>query len=90
MISQSLGQKNSVIISDDSIIFNALRDNTNFSVQLFDSGYIESINNISKVDLLIIDNKTINNSNIPLHRVNNLVNLTSQQIVKSEINLQKP
>jgi hypothetical protein len=89
MILQSLGKKNSVIISNDSIIFNVLRDNTNFPVQLFDSGSVESINNISKVDLLII-NKNINNSNIPLYRVNNLVNLTSKQIIKSEINFQKP
>tara|TARA_B110000503_G_scaffold140155_1_gene230305 strand:+ start:3981 stop:4601 length:621 start_codon:yes stop_codon:yes gene_type:complete len=90
MTSLNLGQKNFVIISDDSIIFNALRDNTNFPVQLFDSGSVESINNISKVDLLIIDKKTINNSNIPLYRVNHLVNLTSKKIVKSEINFQKP
>ena len=67
MTSLNLGQKNFVIISGDSIIFNALRDNTNFPVQLFDSGSVESINNISKVDLLIIDNKTINNSNICWH-----------------------
>ena len=46
MISQSVRQKHSVIISDNSIIFNALCDNTSLLVQLFNSDDTESINNI--------------------------------------------
>ena len=89
MILPSVGQKNFVIIGDNSIIFNALCDNTSFPVQLFCSDYIESINNISKVDLLIID-KNINSTDIPCYRVNTLINLTSKQLVSSEINFHKP
>jgi hypothetical protein len=89
MISQSVRQKHSVIISDNSIIFNALCDNTSLLVQLFNSDYIEAINNIRKIDLLIVD-KNINSTEIPFYRINTLVNLTSKPLVRSEINFHKP
>jgi hypothetical protein len=89
MISQSVRQKHSVIISDNSIIFNALCDNTSLLVQLFNSDDTESINNIRKIDLLIVDTN-INGIKIPFYRINTLVNLTSKPLVGSEINFHKP
>jgi len=51
--------------------------------------YNNSINSIKKINLLIID-KEIKTNEIPLFRINSLLNLTNIEILKSEIKLAKP
>lgn len=89
MISHGVRQKYAAIISDDLVVFNALRDNATCSIQLLDSNYAQSIAEINKIDLLIIDKK-LKSSEVPFYRVNTVVNLAAVGIVKSEIYFQKP
>jgi len=89
MIPHSLKQKHIAIISDNSIVFDAIRDNTKYPVIFFDADYKKSIDSASKIDLLVID-KNIENDEIPLYRINTLINLTDNEVSGNEIKLRKP
>lgn len=89
MIPHSLKQKHIAIISDNSIVFDAIRDNIKYPIIFFDADYKKSIDSASKIDLLVID-KNIENDDIPLYRINTLINLTDNEVSGNEIKLRKP
>jgi hypothetical protein len=82
-------KKQAAIISDNLVVFNAICDNTEYEIQLFDSNHKDSTIFFSKLDLLIID-KNLNYNEIPSYRVNSLINLTGNHFSKNEITLHKP
>ena len=89
MIPHSSRQKHIAIISDNPIVFDAIRDNTEYPIIFFDADYKKSIDSASRIDLLIID-KNIESDEIPLYRINTLINLTDNAVSRNEINLSKP
>jgi len=80
----NLMKKKFFIASQNNIIRNALSDNTNYDFIDY-----HSVDFIEKADILIIDSKT--GINIPsLYKVNIVINLTEEQILKREIAITKP
>ena len=82
-------QKNYAIISDNLIIYEAIRNQLECSITFVGGNYNDFINSTKRIDLLIID-KEIEASEIPLFRINSLLNLTNIEITKNEIKLVKP
>lgn len=82
-------QKNYAIISDNLIIYEAIRNQLECSITFVGGNYNDFINSTKRIDLLIID-KEIEVSEIPLFRINSLLNLTNIEITKNEIKLVKP
>lgn len=82
-------QKNYAIISDNLIIYEAIRNQLECSITFVGGNYNDFINSTKRIDLLIID-KEIQVSEIPLFRINSLLNLTNIEITKNEIKLVKP
>jgi len=80
--------KNAVIISDNSIIYDAINDNSDCH-PILGSDYKISAQDFDHVDLLILD-KAISSSELPLYRINLLINFTDKSICKNEILLRKP
>ncbi len=90
MTSQSLNHKNIAILSDDSVVFTALYDNSSYNIQLVNkTNYKDFFNSVGKIDLLIIDTE-IEINNIDLYRVNSFVNLIGSKLLANEINFSKP
>ena len=82
-------QKNYAIISDNLIIYEAIRNQLECSITFVGGNYNDFINSTKRIDLLIID-KEIEAIEIPLFRINSLLNLTNIEITKNEIKLVKP
>ncbi|MDG1436901.1 MAG: helix-turn-helix domain-containing protein [Rickettsiaceae bacterium] len=80
-------KKQLAIICDNLVVFDALNDNSEYSIQLLNA--IDAVNFPSKIDLLLID-QVINSNIMPLYRVNNIVNLTDTRLSQDEITLHKP
>ena len=85
-----LTRKLCIIISNNKIIYKALRDNIphNFNIDL-DICNQQFIASVCKIDLLIIDHD-INAKNIPLYKVNYVVNFTDHKVSDEEIRMSKP
>ncbi len=80
--------KNAVIISDNSIIYDAINDNSDCH-PILGSAYKSSTQALDHVDLLILDKK-IHFSELPLYRINLLINFTGKSICEHEILFRKP
>ncbi|MDC0864514.1 helix-turn-helix domain-containing protein [Rickettsiaceae bacterium] len=83
--------KRCVILSDNRIIYDAICDNMSFTDELrLDIYSLQTTLQIPKINLLIVDDGNISAENIPLYRMNTLINLTSQSFVPDEIQVSKP
>ncbi len=82
-------QKNYAIISDNLIVYEAIRNQLNCSITFVGRDLNKFIDSIKKIDLLIID-KEIETNEIPFFRINLLLNLTNIEISKNEMKLVKP
>lgn len=86
---KSIANKSIAIISDNSIVFEALTYNTEYVIQTINSDYISAINKLEKINILILD-LILNTNEIPIYRVEYLVNLSGKPIHNQEITLRKP
>ncbi len=78
-----------IVLSDDKFIYEALVDNISYKTELINASYKDYIDSLGKVDVLIID-KTLFKHEIPIFRVNVLINCTSNKISTNEIHFAKP
>lgn len=85
-------QKIEVLISKSKILLNSIENNLPKScyVQIFHltPDNQEMLLSIPKIDTLILDEPL--DSNIPLYKINNVINLTNKQLTSNDIFLQKP
>ena len=80
-----------VIINNDSIIYKAIYDNDPASKDLLlvKDNWQSFLKDCPKIDLLIIGEE-LNDEIVPWYKINTIINLTSVNIAKSEIQLSKP
>jgi hypothetical protein len=78
-----------VVLSDNRFIYEALVDNICCRLELINDEYKDRINTIGKVDVLIVDKKPPKHD-IPIFRVNILINCTGNKISTNEIGFIKP
>lgn len=78
-----------IILSDDSFIYEAVVDNVNCKIELVREGYKDYMNSLGKVDVLIVD-KLLSEHEIPVFRVDVMINCTKNKISPNEIHLAKP
>ena len=81
--------KNIAIISGDNILSNNLIENIKFPINLLNYKLEENINDLDKIDLLIIDS-IIDNKKILKYKINNVINFTNNKFSDTEILLCKP
>ncbi len=78
-----------IVVSNDSFIYEALVDNINCKIELVDTGFKDYINSLGKVDILIVD-KVLSGHEIPIFRVDILINCTKNKLSQNEIYFAKP
>ena len=78
-----------IVVSNDSFIYEALGDNINCKIELVDTGFKDYINSLGKVDVLIVD-KLLSGHEIPIFRVDLLINCTKNKLSQNEIYFAKP
>ncbi len=78
-----------MVLSDNSFIYDALIDNINCKIELVDSRCKDYMNSLGKVDILIVD-KLLPEHEIPIFRVDILINCTKDKISPNEIYFAKP
>jgi hypothetical protein len=90
MLGSNLNLKQIAVISDNSVIFTTLSDNSAYNIQLVDKGSCRSFfDSIKKLDLLIIDTELEFDAVAP-YRVNAFINLTGKKLFANEMNFFKP
>ena len=89
MEKSNLSTKLVAIVSDNTFIYEALVDNVDCRIELIETDSKNYINSLGKVDVLIVD-KTLSKQEIPIFRINILINCTNNKISANEIYCPKP
>jgi len=89
MEKHNISTKLVTVVSDNAFIYEALVDNIDCRIELVETGSKDYINSLGKVDVLIVD-KTLSKQEIPIFRINILINCTNNKISANEVYFTKP
>lgn len=78
-----------VVLSNNYLIYDALIDNINCKIEVVNEQYASYMNSLGKVDVLIVD-KILLSTEIPIFRVDTVINCTKDEIFTNEICFAKP
>ena len=88
----AMWQKIEVLLSKSKILLHSIENNLpktcGIQVFHFSPSNQDMLLSIAKIDTLILDAPL--DSNIPLYKINNVINLTDKQLTSNDIFLQKP